>query len=414
MAWRDKYRTASFRGVEFHVESAESAHGRRQAVHEHAQRDTPYTEDLGRKAREFSLTGYLVGKEYDLQRDRIIEVCELAGPGALVHPYRGEMTVVCRGLSVSESSDTGGMCRLTFTFLESGEASYPSTSIDHVNAISEAGNQVTVEAEKGFLQEYVTEGYPAFVIESASERLAELGEFLSSPGALLSDNIEAASAFYSKARAMASEAYDLALKPLRMVDSVLDVIGSVRSAFGSSAFGILTSLFDLYSSTFGGRTSTASRRQQASNFNAMNALVRQAALTEAARAAVVTETTTTLANGSKRPVTTETQYDSHQQAIDTRDALVDRLDTEAEATQSDSAYVALTALRTEVVKAVPNPQQDLPRLVRYAPRQTLPSLLLAYQLYGDAARADEITRRNSPRNPGFLTGGQALEIVVNG
>ena len=414
MTWRDKYRTASFRGVEFHVESAESAHGRRQAVHEHAQRDVPYTEDLGRKAREFSLTGYLVGKEYDLQRDRIIEACEQAGPGALVHPYRGEMTVVCRGLTVSESSDDGGMCRLTFTFLESGEASHPSTSIDHVNAISAAGNQVTVEAEQGFLKEYVTEGYPAFVVESASARLAEFGEFLSSPGAALSDNLEAASAFYSKARALTSGAYDLAMKPLRMADSVLDLVGSVRSAFGSSAFGVLTDLFDRYSTAFGGRASTASRQQQAANYNAMNALVRQAALAEAAQAAVVTETTVTLANGGTRPATADTEYDSHQQAVDTRDALVDRLDTEAESTQSDAAYIALSALRTEVVKAVPNPAQDLPRLVSYAPRQTLPSLLVAYQLYGDAARADEIARRNSPRNPGFLIGGQSLEIVANG
>lgn len=414
MTWRDKYRTASFRGVEFHVESAESAHGRRQAVHEHAQRDVPYTEDLGRKAREFSLTGYLVGKEYDLQRDRIIEACEQAGPGALVHPYRGEMTVVCRGLTVSESSDNGGMCRLTFTFLESGEASYPSTSIDHVNAISAAGNQVTAEAEQGFLKEYVTEGYPAFVVESAGARLAELGEFLSSPGAALSDNLEAASAFYSKARALTSGAYDLAMKPLRMADSVLDLAGSVRSAFGSSAFGVLTDLFDRYSTAFGGRASTASRQQQAANYNAMNALVRQAALAEAAQAAVVTETTVTLANGGTRPATADTEYDSHQQAVDTRDALVDRLDTEAESTQSDAAYIALSALRAEVVKAVPNPAQDLPRLVSYAPRQTLPSLLVAYQLYGDAARADEIARRNSPRNPGFLIGGQSLEIVANG
>ncbi|MBC3492721.1 DNA circularization protein [Pseudomonas taiwanensis] len=422
MTWRDKYRTASFRGVEFHVESAESSHGRRQAVHEHAQRDTPYTEDLGRKAREFSLAGYLVGKEYDLQRDQIIEVCEQAGPGALVHPYRGEMTVVCRGLTVSESSEDGGMCRLTFTFLESGEASYPSTSIDHVNAISEAGNQVTVEAEKGFLQEYVTEGYPAFVVESASAQLAEFGEFLSAPGEALSENIEAASDFYSKARAVVSEAYGLAMKPLRMVDSVLDLVGSVRSAFGSNAFGVLTDLFDRYSTAFGGNTATssggnaptASRKQQAVNYNVMSALVRQAALAEAAKAAVVTDVTVTLANGSTRSATTDTEYDSHQEAINVRDTLVDRIDTEAETTLVDSTYIALSALRTEVVKAVPSPTQDLPRLARYTPRQTLPSLLVAYQLYGDASRADEIARRNSPRNPGFLTGGQPLEIVANG
>jgi len=32
----------------------------------------------------------------------------------------------------------------------------------------------------------------------------------------------------------------------------------------------------------------------------------------------------------------------------------------------------------------------------------LPALALAQQLYGDARRADELTMRNDPVNPGFL------------
>ena len=116
MAWRDNYRAATFRGVGFFVATADSSHGRRQAVHETAQRDVPYTEDLGRKSREFSITGYLLGKEYDVAREDLIKVCEQAGPGVLVHPYRGELMVVCRGLTVSESSDEGGKCTISMTF----------------------------------------------------------------------------------------------------------------------------------------------------------------------------------------------------------------------------------------------------------------------------------------------------------
>lgn len=414
MSWRDKYRTASFRGVEFHVESADGTYGRRQAVHEHAQRDVPYTEDMGRKAREFSLTGYAIGVDYDLQRDEIIKASEQAGPGLLVHPYRGEMTVVCRGLGVSESSTDGGMCRLTFTFLESGEASFPSTKVDHVNAIAKASNEVTVVAQEECLVGYATSGYPAFVTEAARVRIAELGEYLSAPGTFLSDNIDAGSEFYSSARSVVSDAYDLALSPLDMVKSVTGVIGSIRSAFGSNAFGVLIDLFDQYASAFSGRTSTGSRKQEAANYTAINSIVRQVALAEAAQAAVVTEGTTTLGNGSTRPVSTPTTFDSYQQAVAVRDALVDRIDAEAESTSSDASYSTLSALRTEVVKAVPSSNAELPRLVSYAPRETLPSLLVAYQVYGDATRADEIAKRNAPRYPGFLIGGQSLEILADG
>lgn len=50
----------------------------------------------------------------------------------------------------------------------------------------------------------------------------------------------------------------------------------------------------------------------------------------------------------------------------------------------------------------------------YTPRETLPSLLVAYQIYGDAGRADEIAARNTPRHPGFLVGGNQLEVLADG
>jgi prophage DNA circulation protein len=425
MGWRDNYRAASFRGVSFYVESAESSHGRRQAVHEHAQRDVPYTEDLGRKAREFSVSGYVIGEEYQAQRDELIKACEQAGPGVLVHPYRGELTVVCRGLGLNESSSAGGMCMVTLTFIEAGEASYPSAKLDTINAISAKGNAVTEAAEGSFISNFLTKGFPAFVAEAAASNLAELGEFLSSPGFNLTGDLQAASDFYLQARGIAADAYSLVQQPAQMVSRIVSVIGSIRSAFGGNAFGVLTSLFDRSPSSYSSSTATASRKQQASNFLALNSLVRQVAIAEAAKAAVVTQTpvistsfsssgSTGVVGGSTLVSTTPTVYDSYQEAIVVREALVDRLDAESETTTSDSVYRVISDLRTSVVQAVPSQEQDLPRLVQYVPPATLPSLLVAYQLYGDAGRADEIAKRNSPRHPGFLIGGKQLEVLADG
>lgn len=414
MGWRDNYRAASFRGVPFFVESADSTHGRRQAVHEHAQRDVPYTEDLGRKAREFSVSGYLIGLEYQTQRDELIKACETAGPGVLVHPYRGEMTVTCRGLGLSESTNDGGMCIVKLTFLEAGEASYPSAKVDTVNAISAKGNAVTAAAEKGFVSDFLTNGFPAYVAESAATGLAELGEFMAAPGLSFSDDLHAASDFYQQAKGLASDAFSLVQQPLQMVSRITGLFGSIRSAFGSNAFSMLTNLFDRSPSTYSGSTATPSRQQQATNALAMNALVRQVAVAEAAKAAVVTQTTVTTGNGLTQTSTTPTTYDSYQAAIKVREELVDRIDTESEATPIDEVYVTLSHLRTSVVQAVPNPEQDLARIVQYVPRETLPSLLVAYQIYGDAGRADEIAARNNPRHPGFLMGGNQLEVLADG
>lgn len=431
MGWRDNYRAASFRGVSFFVESADSTHGRRQAVHEHAQRDVPYTEDLGRKAREFSVSGYLIGADYQTQRDELEKACETAGPGVLVHPYRGEMTVECRGLGVGESTTEGGMCRVKLTFLEAGEASYPSAKVDTVNAISAKGNAVTAAAEKSFVSDFLTTGYPAYVADSAAAGLSDLGEFMAAPSLTFGGDLQAASDFYQQAKGLASDAYSLVQQPLNMASRITGLFGSIRSAFGSNALSMLTSLFDRSPSSYSGSTATPSRRQQATNTVALNALVRQVAIAEAAKAAVVTQTTVSTpiplvagrSNGSAQPpalasnvrtTVAPTVYESYQAAIKVREELVDRIDAESESTPNDEVYVALSDLRTSVVQAVPNPEQDLARIVQYAPKETLPSLLVAYQIYGDAGRADEIATRNGPRHPGFLIGGNQLEVLADG
>jgi len=417
MAWRDNYRAATFRGVGFFVATADSSHGRRQAVHETAQRDIPYTEDLGRKSREFGITGYLLGKEYDVGREELIKACEQAGPGVLVHPYRGELTVVCRGLTVSESSDEGGKCTISMTFLEAGEASYPSAKVDSVNAISEKGNEVTDAAKENFVSDFLTKGYPSFVADAATAQIKDLSDFLSSPEFIVSSDIQAVSDFYDKVKNIGSDAFDLIQSPFDFAESVVDAIGSIRSAFGSSAFSMLVNLYDQYFSRddgVSGSGSTPSRQQVVKNSNAVAGLVRQAAISQAATAAVVTQTTEDVSSGGTKTTSAPTKYDSYEAAITVRTELADRLDDESETTSNDLVYVALTDLRTSVVQAVPDSDQDLPRLATFAPRQTLPSLVVAYQLYGDAGRADDIVARNEPRRPGFLTGGQSLEVLANG
>ena len=61
MAWRDDYRPGSFRGVPFHLKSSSSTGGRRTVLNEFPLRDTPMTEDMGRRARQFQLNLTLIG-----------------------------------------------------------------------------------------------------------------------------------------------------------------------------------------------------------------------------------------------------------------------------------------------------------------------------------------------------------------
>lgn len=396
MSWRDNYRTASFRGATFHVDSSESSHGRRQAVHEHAQRDVPYTEDLGRKAREFTVSGYLLGANYQIERDALIAACEQDGSGLLVHPYRGEITVVCRGLNVSERSEDGGKCDVSITLLEAGSQSFPRAVTDNVNAIGKASNSVTSAASGSFISRFLTTGFPSFVRDAAAARLSQVSSFLSAPGFSMSTDINSAASFAYSVRELAADAADLVLSPSRLIDRLTGLMGSIRNTYGSNSFAVLSNMFAQFDDSYEGKTQTPSRKQQGQNYDALGEVVRQVALAEAAKAAVVTE------------------YPSYQEAITARTTLLDAIDNESESTASDDSYVAMTALRAQIVSGIPQPDQDLPQLVQYVPASTLPALVVAHNLYGDASRADEITARNHPRHPGFLTGGQPLEVLSDG
>ena len=117
MSWRDNLRPASFRGVPFFVEGADQQGGRRQAVHEFPQRDDVFVEDLGLRPHEFRIDGYVLGADYMAARDALIQAANEAGPGTLVHPYRGSLTVSCLDWTMRESDREGGIAWVTLTFI---------------------------------------------------------------------------------------------------------------------------------------------------------------------------------------------------------------------------------------------------------------------------------------------------------
>lgn len=120
--WRLALTPASFRGVQFHVEHDELAGGRRDIVHEFPNRDTPYSEDLGRRARRFSISGYIIGINYTVGRDALIAALEQEGPGALILPTQSEIQVQVDHYAMIEQRTRGGMCTFEMTFTEAGQA----------------------------------------------------------------------------------------------------------------------------------------------------------------------------------------------------------------------------------------------------------------------------------------------------
>lgn len=392
MSWRDDYRQASFRGVHFKVQTADSSYGRRQVSHEYPQRDRPYTEDMGRAADEFTIEGYVIGENYHLARDALIAACrDEIGPGTLIHPYLGEQTVVCKGLRTRETSGETRICVVTMTFVEEGD---PIGDVieDTPGVVRERATALKAAAKQSFLSKFLTDGMPGFVLAAAQELVEDIAAALDFKG--VTGNLEAVADYAYAVRNLSIDAAALVSAPEDLADRITDTLGLLRSAFTGSA-DMLLGLFDDNDTQATALANTASRRQQRDNENALRGLVRQVALAEAAAQRVG-----------------ETQ-ESHDDAVAARDGLADRLDDEAE-TADDTTYPLLLSMRADVARALPPPGETLPNLITYTPRITLPALVVAQQLYGDASRADEIVARNGSVHPGFLPGGIGLEVLSDG
>jgi prophage DNA circulation protein len=122
--WRERLGPASFNGVEFHCELQVRASGRRIAHHQFPKRDLPYSEDMGREERTFTIGAYVIGSNYVKQRDKFVDQLEIEGPGYLVLPTqleRGSPRVVVGHYSVSERRERGGYAEFEILFIEAGK-----------------------------------------------------------------------------------------------------------------------------------------------------------------------------------------------------------------------------------------------------------------------------------------------------
>src|SRR3989338_8034654 len=130
MGWKEQLRKASFRGIPFFVDASSSDFGRRNILHEYPLRDTPYSEDLGRKARQFMVEAYVLGDDYLGKRDALIAVCERPGQGQLIYPYYGQKLVAVIACRVEERVLEGRLARFSMTFAEAGERIFPASRKD--------------------------------------------------------------------------------------------------------------------------------------------------------------------------------------------------------------------------------------------------------------------------------------------
>lgn len=393
MTWKDSLQPASFRGVPFHVTDDGGAGGRRGQLHEYPLRDTPLFEDMGRKGRERSITGFVIGPDFITERDALLEALEASGPGELVHPTMGRIMVSVPDFRYRHSNAEGGMCRFDISFVESGEVRYPTATIATSQQTISAAEVLEQTAVEQFAEAFDVTGLPAWAgedaISHASTMLDSLQDAFDATGGVLGNPVDklldALPTLIGVPEQLATGVFGLFGKAAAVITSA-DRLVQGYSAADALNYGRASSLLRLiqaFGNVTRGSNLTATRRKVLDNQDALNALTRRALITQAAGMTAI----------MPLPV-----YDD---AVRLRTETLAAIDTES-LQADDATYLALSDLRARVYDDMTARIANAARLREIKPPQVMPALALSYDLYESLAREGEIVARNRLRHPGFV------------
>ena|SRR5690625_3259094 len=384
MTWRARIGDqGSFRGASFYVDSDDTTLGRRTVTHEYPLRDQPYTEDLGRQAREYRLTAYVLGPDYDRARDALMSALDQPGPGTLVHPYLGRMQVVVTRAHKRETTREGGMARFTLTFTQAGPAAQPAVTADTSRQTRDAADAATDAAQSHLSESVSWLGQTEALLGESRDRLAD------------------ALAPLDRARGVnAGTAGTLAgaiRTPANFAAQLTGAFSGLRTT-ALQAIGVYETLFDAVVGSDPPSVPTPSRLQQQRNEQTYQHYIRAQAAISSAHAI------------------SQTDFASADQALATGGEVTHALDRsmrtlDATTDTGDRLYHALAALHAQTSEDVRIRAAKLPRLAYTELHGPMPALVAAHHIYGDARRADALADRNHVPNPNFMPQGVTLEYL---
>jgi prophage DNA circulation protein len=399
MGWKEKLQPASFRGVPFGVETGDLTIGRRGQTHEYPGRDIPYTEDLGRAARKVSIEAFLVGDDYMKRRDKLLAALERGGSGELVHPWHGRMKMDVDGeCRVRHGIKEGRYCTITIGFIESGELVSPSATDAPSTQTLISADAARVAALTEFSSLFKVNGLPSFVLDDAFKSVTgtmnALENGMRNLGVI---NDLALAALHGDLHKLLPNSYSLANRVFSLFNKASSIVSGKSTQSGNwnnypwnadtvNFYNTLTvtNATASFASVAASTATSPSEQQSDANKASVSVLVTGALLVQAAG------------------MTASINLSVYDDAAQLRKQLLRALDAYCMRLQSDESFAAFSDLRSKVNLAITSQMRNAARLREYTPKETLPALVLAYDLYEQPDRDAEIIARNKIRHPGFV------------
>lgn len=429
-------RRASWRGVPFGLDMSQGVYGRRKVRHDYPHRDVIWLEDQGKLPREFRVIGFLIsnsviygGGDVAGQIARMERAAEQSGPGILVHPTRGALSLDLVNCVISERTEDGlgTYAEVQFAFVQSSKQVFPTV----FGGLSGVVGVAAKAAEAAGLGDFVGKvagplkqglGAAAEIAQTASEWLEKVDNLATDATGLYSTLSQLGGADFgryfngrnagflsglSSAYAGAQSVTDLIAlgsqgraKVAKSTAAVRTAIGSLgvsadAAAVGSAMQASVDALRAVVADPQDGIRIVGELVRFTPQGTLAGSVGGQATsdLFQRAAAAALARISATYA-----PASADDAHAVRARVLAPVEVAISR----AGAVGADDVFASYRALRKAVVDDLGARGGALARLAELRFDAPLPAVVMAQQRYGDAGRAGELVTQADPVHPWFM------------
>ena len=396
MGWQDKLQIASINGIEFFTNTKESEHGRRISLHTYPNKNIPYTEDFGRKTRVYSIRGYFVGDEYNSQMERLINEIEKKAtpdnPLKFVHPNYGELNVICKNFRSSENKSNGRMISFTLDLLEIGDYDFPDENINYTFETQGDKELLIDNIKQEFISDYKIETKPLKLMENVSNNLDSAINNIQN----IKKSVSSVGDFQRKIKSIISNASSIVFDAKSLSNTLTDILTFGTDLNGDGEYSLSEETSDKLLNEY----------LKLSEYN-INSISNT---DPSIKIGKLIKTSSIILSAS---IATVKKYNSITEAEETINIINNKINNiMIDPNLSNKTFNLLYELKTNMNKAITNQFINLSRLVNYTPNSTSTLINIVYDLYGNLNRYDDILIRNRVEHPGFIKGGESLEVEI--
>lgn len=388
----DNLQKASFRKASYLVTGSRTEGGRKTVTHEFPNTDRRQTEDLGLLNKTFSHTGIVKTLDNFDARNRLIEALERAGPGELVHPSFGTLTVTAKPYTMSESDAELGIARFVLTYEISQPPIFPAEDTVKPSLIASESDTVIDGIEDDVTETFEVSNKFATNYQAAKVKLQEIGNSFNIIGKTVSAITGDISEFSATVTTFTNNITTNITSPALIAGGIKDMFLQFDTLIPNARrqFDLATQLFGFGSDDAVIPSITFARTQKSDNQDILNGSMRGNALALAYN------------NAANIDYSNENELNDIRQALE-----AEYLDLTSDTNLSNDTLDNLSALRNSLRAFFEEISIVVPK-IRTINTAKMPMSILTYQYYGSTEKTEDLIALNSTIDVSFVSGSQEI------